>query len=82
MGRQSKAVADIPTIYKVTTLNLLLYGYLKGLRQADPEISIARAGDCFRVEFGIGEEDLSDEVINATFGRLQREFFNFKKSSV
>ncbi len=73
MTKEKPFKIDIPRLYKRAAEDLLMYGYVSGMRRALPDVSTKKAIEMFLKDFGLEEHQYSYECAYTTFGRLQKE---------
>jgi len=79
MAKESILEQNIGTIYKKSTLNLLMYGFVTGVRATLHTVTIENAVRMFMEAYNIGDAEYNIESGVATYGRMRKEFLNIKK---
>ena len=66
----------IPKLYKRTAINLLMYGYVTGVRATLHTIHVGDAIIMFMETFGLSHEEYNIDSAKVIYNRMQKEFLN------
>lgn len=64
----------VPALYRRTSLDLLMFGYVSGVRAMDESKSTAQAICMFRAEWGMFESDYPLKSACSSYNRMLNEF--------
>lgn len=78
MPKENKVESKIGAIYKKNALNLLLYGFVTGVRATLHTVTIEKAVGMFMEAYELSDEDFNCDSAVASFGKMQKEFINQK----
>lgn len=79
MSRTSKTVNLVPPIFRYNALNLLMYGYVTGVRSTLHTITIEAAIRQFIEVYGLSEDEFKIESAKVCFNDMQNHLMNYKK---
>ena len=79
MSKGSKIEGEIPKIYKRTSLNLLMYGFVCGVRDALPIVTVKDAVFMFMENFGLDYEDFNESSAAVIIDRMNKEIKDARK---
>ena len=74
MPKQRSLFVDIPKLYRRQAIDLIMYGYVHGLKKAMPSLSMDECIELFKEENGIGEDDLALGTAVSTIKRMRLEY--------
>lgn len=66
----------IPAIYRRSALNLMMFGYVTGVRATLHTVSMRDAMFMFMESFDLEDEDFNVASGLTTYNRMQKEFLN------
>jgi hypothetical protein len=72
MSREKPFENRLPALYKKTAVDLIMFGYVLGLRRGLPAVTIQKALNCFLNDFGL-EEDYHLESAKVSYFRITRD---------
>lgn len=81
MARTSGTGNKIAKIYRRSAENLLMYGFVTGVRQTLHTVTIDKALEMFRVSMGIDDDDFSIPSNRMIFNRMNAELHNLIKNT-
>ena len=80
MQGNNRIMVDIPKLYKRTALDLIMYGYVRGLRKALPSMTIEKCLILFQKENCLSEDQYPIRSARVVYQRMQKEeYYNCKK---
>lgn len=73
MTKQKPIIQSIPSLYKRSAEDLIMYGYVLGMQKGIPTASTQKCIDMFMKEFNLSEEDYPRDSACVTFRRVRGE---------
>lgn len=73
MSKEKKALSEIHRLYKVTGLDQVMFGFVRGCRATLHTVTIEAAIDMFMDAFGLNDEEYDRAGAKITYNRLQKE---------
>ena len=70
MGNRKEVVVNIPRLYKWESLDLIMFGYVQGLRYALPSLTVPIAITQFLKNFGLSEDQYPFEYAYQSYRRV------------
>lgn len=77
---ENKITSPIAAIYKRNALNLLMFGYVKGVRETIHTVTIAEALERFRVLMDIDPDCFNANSMAMEFNRMNKDIFNINSN--
>lgn len=82
MPSEKEFTKMIPKIYRNTYEKLALFFFIRGQLNVLPTMQLKQAIANFRRETGITEDEWDENCIRTTYGNIQREFIDYKYTTV
>lgn len=79
MPRESEIEKLVPKLYKQSALNLLMFGYVAGVRGILDSVTIKDAIQLFMDDYDLTHDDINIDTAANTFNRMQN--FKYKKNT-
>lgn len=80
MDGSGRIMVDIPKLYRRTALDLIMYGYVRGVKRALPSMTIEKSLLLFQKENHLSEDQYPIRSARITYQRMQKEeYCNCKK---
>lgn len=79
MPKPSEIEKQIPELFRANALNLMLFGYVRGVKSALHTLTISQAVDMFMKEYGLTDDNYNRESAITSYNRMQNKFINFLK---
>ena len=73
---ESKIESNIAKLYKRNTLNLLMFGYVRGVRNTLHTITIEAALEMFRDDMKIDPDDFNAASMATIYNRMTKELLD------
>jgi hypothetical protein len=80
MAKEKRIFLDIPRLYKRTALDLIMFGYVTGIRKAMPSVSVRECIAYFVQDNELSEDDCPFETLYITYFRMQKDFYDSQRS--
>ncbi len=80
MARMSEAVKQVPAIFRYNTLNALMFGYVRGVRETLHTVTIEAALYMFMDSVGLTEDDFNIDSAKVIYNDMQNNLTNHIKS--
>ena len=74
--RGSKLEGQIPKLYRRSALNLLMYGFVTGVRATLHTVNVKQAIFMFMEAYAIDDDDFNVDSAMVIYNRMQKEFLN------
>ena len=82
MPKQILIEKAIPNLYKKSALNLLMFGYVRGVTTTIHTISIEQAIMMFMEDFHLDIDEYNLKSAMTTYNRTQKDLITLKKSNI
>lgn len=69
---------EIPKLFQKQFIDYIMYGFICGARQTDPEMTIEKASSLVQEYFGLEEDKLSAGTIRTMFYRTQAQIKSYR----
>lgn len=80
MAKEQKVLNPIPALYKHSSLNVMLFAYIRGVQSALHTITIRKAIDMFMAEFNLNHDEFNIDSAIVTYHRLNKSAFSYKQN--
>jgi hypothetical protein len=71
-----ESTVSIPKMYRRKALDLLMFGFIEGMKSAMPTLTIQECIIMFNKKIDTRNEDYSIEVNRTTYNRMKKEYYN------
>lgn len=78
--KRKKIFLDVPRLYQRQSLDLIMFGYVNGIRKAMPSVTIKECIVYFAEDNGFSEDDFPLETACITFSRMQKEYYESQQT--
>lgn len=78
--KQKPVLKPIQALYKRNQIDLLLFGWVQGVRKYIPAANIADLVDDFLIEYDLEEIDYPYESAITTYNRMLKDFKKLKEN--
>lgn len=79
MPKEKKIERDIHKLYRANAIDLMMFGYVNGVRAALHTVSVHKALEMFMSEFALDEDDYSIETAHVLYNRMNNQLKETKK---
>ena len=79
MPKEKEFKLDIPSLYKKSAEDLLMFGWIYGQKQIVPSVSIKKSIELFMNFCNLSEDEFSVESAEIIFNRMNKQFLFEKK---
>ena len=80
MPKKTGLEGTIPELYRVNTLNALMFGHVTGCRAILHTVTLKQAITSFMEVFGLTDEDYNADSALVTYDRMRKDLLKLKKS--
>jgi hypothetical protein len=80
MDNEERIMAAIPKLYKRTALDLLMFGFVNGMKTALPSMTTKACLAMFQKKIILTEDEYPLDCARVTYQRMQNEYIDLKKT--
>jgi hypothetical protein len=80
MSKEKPFENKIQAFYKKNAIDLVMFGYVLGMRRGLPAVNINKSIELFLDEFGLSEDDYPLRSAIVTYERILKDYWTSKKS--
>ena len=77
---QNISKINLPKLLRRTPTDLLLFGWIQGIKWIRPEFNFKDALEGFMIRYNIDEDDYNTESAESRYYTMQKEFMELKKT--
>lgn len=82
MARTSKTVNLVPPLFRYNALNLLMFGYVQGVRKTIHTMTIDAALESFIDAYGLDPDDYNTESAKATYNDMKNHVADLQRDNL
>lgn len=81
MKQQERIKISIPKLYRRQALDLMLFGFIEGMKAALPSLPTNKCLEMFQYKYGLSEDELPLMSAWQTYNRMTEEYADTQRSN-